>query len=414
MDAKIAARADTNDANPVTHAQRMQFIRNLLPSLEAQSKEAESLTHLTDKAVGAMRDAGLFHMLLPKVLGGAQATFIEAIEATELISWADGSSGWYVMVGNVISASMGAYLPEQGAREIYGKRPYTMAAGQGVPRGQARRQPGGYLVKGPWGYGSTIYHADYAHCGCTIFEDGKPKLDANGSPEAIVVHFPMSQVDLQGNWDTLGLRGTGSYDYDLKDKEVFVPDHLVYPFVGVPPQRGGAQYSVGIIGFTSYGHTSFALGVIRRALDELIKLAPAKAGPFGPLGNGAHFKHSFAAAESKFRAARAFVYDVWGDLSETLARGDEASVEQIALIRMAFRHVHDVGSEVTTFAHRAGGGVSLRDGVLQRTFRDLHSGTQHVLLSDQIYQECGRVLLGMAGQKPRWVGFGVVDDAAQA
>jgi Acyl-CoA dehydrogenase, N-terminal domain len=115
------------------HSARMQHIRELVPLLQAEADESERLTHLTDKASNAMRDAGLFHLLMPRELGGAQVSFVEAIEATELIAWADGAAGWYILVGNVISASMGAYLPDAGAAEIYGSRPYTMSAGQGVP-----------------------------------------------------------------------------------------------------------------------------------------------------------------------------------------------------------------------------------------------------------------------------------------
>jgi indole-3-acetate monooxygenase len=404
----------SNKSDDNAHAARMQHIRELLPLLEAEADQGEALTHLTDKASNTMRDAGLFHLLMPRELGGEEVSFVEAIEATELIAWADGAAGWYILVGNVISASMGAYLPDAGAAEIYGSRPYTMSAGQGVPRGQARRVDGGYMIKGPWGYGSTIQHAEYAHSGCFLMEDGKMIFDANGAPEAIVTHFPMSEVELKGNWDTLGLRGTGSYDYDIKQPEIFVPEHLCYPFVGGKVYRGGNQYSVGIIGFTSYGHTAWALGVTRRALDEVKKLAPAKAGPFGALGDGAHFRHQYATCEAKFRAARALVYSVWSDLQETLDSGAEASVEQISLIRMAMRHVHDVGSEVTTFCHRAAGGASLRSSILQRAYRDMHSGTQHVLLADQIFQECGRVMLGMAGNNARWAGFSVISDAEPA
>ena len=51
-------------------------------------------------------------------------------------------------------------------------------------------------------------------------------------------------------------------------------------------------------------------------------------------------------------------------------------------------------SEVCTFAYNYGGGVALRDGVLQRCYRDLHAALQHVLLADQILQDCGKVLMG--------------------
>ena len=398
------------EPNSLSQSTRLRSISNLVPLLQAEADEGEKICRLTDEAVHAIREAGLFHMLLPKELSGQQASYIDALQAVERVSWADGSSGWYVMVVNVICASMGAFLSDRGAKEVFGVNPRAMVAGQGVPRGQARPVEGGYMVKGPWGYGSTIYHADYAHCGCVVMIDGKPKLDESGAPFALLTHLPTSEIELTGNWDTLGLRATGSFDYKTKAPEVFVPEYMTYAFVGSPQQRGGNQYSVGIIGLTTFGHTGWALGVIRRALDEIAKLAPAKAGPFGALGDGAFFKQSYAEAESKFRSARAFVYEVWTELCETLDRGKPATVEQIALIRMAMRHLHNVGSEVTTFAYKAGGGISLRPSLLQRAYRDLHAGTQHVFLSDQIYQECARVLLGMTGKNPRWGGFVVVDD----
>jgi len=405
-----ALAAAPAERKQLTQADRLRSISNLVPLLHAEAEEGEKICRLTDKVVQAIGDADLFHMLLPKDLGGSQVNYVDALQAVEQVSWADGSAGWYVMVTNVICASVGSYLSDRGAKQIYGTKPRAMVAGQGVPRGQARPVDGGYMVKGPWGYGSTIYHADYAHCGCVVMVDGKPKLDEAGAPFALLTHIPISEIELTGNWDTLGLRASGSFDYKTKTPEVFVPDYMTYAFVGSPQQRGGNQFSVGIVGFTTFGHTGWALGVIRRALDEVAKLAPAKAGPFGPLGDGAFFKQSYAEAEAKFRSARAFVFQAWTELCETLDRGKPATVEQIALIRMAMRHLHNVGSEVTTFAYKAGGGAALRPGLLQRSYRDLHAGTQHVLLSDQIYQECARVLLGMIGKNPRWGAFGVVDD----
>ena len=71
------------------------------------------------------------------------------------------------------------------------------------------------------------------------------------------------------------------------------------------------------------------------------------------------------------------------------------------------RHLHDVLSDVATFAHRTARGASLRDGILQRGYRDAHSGTQHILLADEIVAECGRVLLGTTGSTARWTLVGI-------
>lgn len=396
--------------NPRGHAAVLKAAHGVVPILIAQADEGEKLTHLTGTALDAMKDAGLLHMLLPRELNGEQAGYVSAMEVVELLAWADGSAGWYAMVANAAAASVGAYLPEDGARIVYGNR-RAIVAGQGGPRGTARKVDGGYRINGPWSYGSTTFHADFFHSGCMVIgEDGHPIKDRHGRPRSIVCHFPRAQGVLKGNWDTLGLRGTGSYDYDVTEPDLFVPDCMTFAFTGEAPRRGGSHYSPGIVGFTAWCHASWALGAIRRALDEIRELAPKKSGPFGALASSGSFRQAYVTAEAKYRAARALIYQTWRDIESTLDGGGQASVEQLALARMAMRHIHDVGSEVTTFAYRAGGGVALRSGLLQRAFRDVHSATQHMLMSDDIYQECARVLLGLVGENAVWTSTKVVED----
>jgi alkylation response protein AidB-like acyl-CoA dehydrogenase len=312
-----------------------------------------------------------------------------------------------MMVEGVMGASLGSFLPDQGARTVFPNGADVTMAGNGVPRGFARPVDGGFLIKGHWAYGSGIYHAEWIHSGCFIMDGEKMKLNQDGAPEIVLCQHPKSSIELKGNWDVLGLRGTGSYDYTLKEPELFVPAHMCYMFDAVEPARGGPQYGTGLVGFTSWGHTSWALGVGRRALDELAKLARGRADVFGKLCDSASFRQSFADAEAKYRAARALVYSAWDALSERVAKGEKPNLEEIALIRLAMRHLHNVISDLSTFAHRAARGASLRPSQLQRCYRDIHAGTQHILLADEIMQECGKVLLGATGADARWTMFGV-------
>jgi len=382
-------------------------VENFLPLVEADADEAERLTHLTDRVVDEFRRAGLYMLTMPKAIGGLELPWVEAMRLVERVAWADGSTGWCMMVEGVVNAIMAAYLPDEGARIIYPGGADVTAAGNGVPRGFARKVDGGYMIRGHWSYGSTIQHAEWIHSGCFIADGDKPRLKPDGTPEIVLCHHPRSSVVLKGNWDVLGLRGSGSYDYALTTGELFVPDHMTFPFDGARQWRGGIQYGAGLVTATTWGHTSWALGVGRRALDELARHARERGDPFGKLHESASFRMSFAQAEAKYRAARALVYDCWNGLCDSYARGETASLEQLALIRLAMRHIHDVISEVATFAHRATRGVSLRPSVLQRCYRDIHSGTQHLLLADQISQECAKVLLGTAGQNAQMAMFGV-------
>jgi hypothetical protein len=232
--------------------------------------------------------------------------------------------------------------------------------------------------------------------------------DDKGRPEIVLVHHPKHEIEVKGNWDVLGLRGTGSFDYATREGELFVPEDMCW-MLEARPFRGGIQYTAGIVALATWGHTGWALGVGRRTLDELKALSLGRTDIFGRLADSASFRQAYAGAEAKFRAARAFAYEVWEDICASFARGEEASVAQIALARMAMRHLHDVVSEVATFAHRTARGASLRASLLQRCYRDIHSGTQHLFLADEIVQECGRVLLGGTGPEARWTIFRVND-----
>jgi alkylation response protein AidB-like acyl-CoA dehydrogenase len=379
----------------------------LVPLIEEEAETAERLTHQSDRVVAALRRSGIYAMLLPKVLGGAELSFVEAMAIVEKLAWADGSTGWCAMVNGVMSASAGSFIPDEGAHTIYGAGGDATLSGNGVPRGYARPVDGGYMIKGRWAYGSGIHHAEWIHSGCFVMDGDQPRHNPDGTPEIVLTHHPKASITLMGNWDVLGLRATGSYDYVQVGDELFVPSSMCYPFDSVTPLRGGAQYKIGLVGFTSWGHTSWALGIGRRALDEIARHARERSDVFGRLADSPTFRKSFAVAEAKFRAARAFVYEGWNGLAATAAAGGAPSAEQIALVRLAMRHIHDVLSEITTFAHRASRGVSLRNTRLQRCYRDAHSGTQHLLLADEIELECARVLLGLTGPAAQWTMFAV-------
>lgn len=377
----------------------MDAAKRLRPLLEAEADEAERIGHMTDKEVDAMKSDGLYHMLAPRAIGGGEISFVESLRVLEELSIADGAAGWCAMVGNVAAGEVGAYMDDKGITEGFGNRSDVLISGQGVPGARAVRVDGGYVASGDCSYASGVHHADLIHTGCLLMEDGKPVMK-DGGPVAVEVQFTPDKIELKGNWDVIGLRGTGSYDYSFHD--VFVPDHMCYFFGGEDPLRGGNQYTIGITGLTTWGHTGFALGVARRALDEIAQLASQKRNAYGLMADASGFQQSYATAEGSYRSARAFVYSAWEDVCETLDQGARASVEQIALIRLAMRQIHDVASDVCTFAYRAGGGVSLRKSVLQRCYRDLHAGTQHILLSDQIVQDCGRALVGNYEDGAHW------------
>ncbi|NUT08869.1 MAG: acyl-CoA dehydrogenase, partial [Nonomuraea sp.] len=73
-------------------------------------------------------------------------------------------------------------------------------------------------------------------------------------------------------------------------------------------------------------------------------------------------------------------------------------------LRLALNHVTSTLAGVAGFVYASGGTSALRDGLIQRLFRDVHAGTQHITSGPQVLRECGRELAGLA-QGEEWVVF---------
>lgn len=396
-------------SNSVT-AKLHSRLDEIMPFIEEKADEAENLGRMTDEVVDVLRKNGFYNMLLPKAVGGVELLPVEVLSFLERISYAHSSAGWCAMVNNMEGATMGLYLNEKGIEEVFKHGTDVTVAGNGVPRGFARPVDGGYLIKGHWAYGSAIYHAEWVHSGCFLMDKAGKEMvmRENGTPNVIIAHHPRSTIKLLGNWDVLGLRATGSFDYTLaKDEELFVPNHMTFDFEISEPLRGSAQGSLGITGYSALVHTAWAVGVGRRVLDELIKHIVQRKDVFGKSSESASFKFQYAQIEAKFRAAKALVYETWDSISESNAAGKPHSFEQMTMVKLTLRHIHDVISEVATFAYRAARGASLHNTLMQRLYRDTHTGTQHIMMGDQIVEECGRALLGLPAAGAKWSLLGV-------
>jgi indole-3-acetate monooxygenase len=405
MNVAIAPIATKKTSSAATFYERLE---KLLPLVRDQAEQAEALGRMTDEVIEALVEGGFFTMMFPKDVGGPELSAIDGMRLVERLSYEHASAGWCTMINNMEGTTMAIYLDQKGIDAVFANGPTITIAGNGVPRGFARPVDGGYMIKGDWAYGSSIHHADWVHSGCFITDDGGNMVIENGSPKIIICHHPKSTIKLMGNWDVLGLRATGSFDYTLAGgEELFVPDYMAYGFDIGAPLRGSAQGYLGLAGYSAMGHTAWAVGVGQRMLDEVAEVIRNRSDPFGNSADSPTFRFQFAQAHARFRAARALVYETWESISTTAGRAEPPTFEEMTMAKLALRHIHDVVSDIATFAHKAARGASLHNTVMQRFYRDVHSGTQHLLLADQIVEECGRALLGLHGEEPSWSVFGV-------
>src|SRR4051794_21334594 len=73
---------------------------DLSAELSARAGEGEALRTMPADVAARLKTAGFFRMSLPKSLGGLELDPLTVFEITEALTYADGSSGWTVMIGN--------------------------------------------------------------------------------------------------------------------------------------------------------------------------------------------------------------------------------------------------------------------------------------------------------------------------
>jgi alkylation response protein AidB-like acyl-CoA dehydrogenase len=371
--------------------------RALVPLIDEYAEFADDNGELAPPVVDALHREGLFSMWVPEKLGGSELHPVDSLEVIANLSYADASAGWVQMAACLSIGTGAAYLADEAVEEIFvGAERVPVIAGQGTRPGVAKTTEGGYLLTGDWSFASGIKHGTHIHTLAIIEETGEPRI--------FVV--PVEKATLIDNWDVIGLRGTGSIDYTMRD--VFVPEGFSHFAVTETPKRGGDVYHLGIIGFAAICHSGWAMGVGRRMLDELASLAREKTGRAGALVDSSAFHEGYGKAEATLRAAQALVTESWRDAEATLAEGEHLSVRQHTLIRLALTHLTASLHEVANFVYLSAGTTSLRRGTLQRLLRDVHAGTQHVTSSPPVVQACGRELAGLA-PRASWRFLELVD-----
>ncbi len=373
-----------------------QAARELVPLIDEHAEYADREGRLHDDVVDAFHRSGLYQMWVPEVLGGSELDPLHSLETLEIASYGDPSAGWVLMASCLAIGTAGSYLADDAVAELWadGRRP--VIAGQGTRPGTAVPHEDGFLVSGSWSFASGLLHGTHIHTLAVITTTGEPRI--------FVV--PVEKASLLGNWDVLGLRGTGSIDYVLDD--VYVPDAYSHFAVVDEARRGGEVYRVGIIGFATMCHSGWALGVGRRLLDELGALVHGGAGRAGARAASDAFQLDYAKAEATLRAACALVFEAWSDAWDTLRAGGRMSLREHTLVRLALTNATNALAEVSEFVYLAGGTTALRRGTIQRLVRDVHAGTQHVTSAPAVWANCGRELVGLAEGK-HWQFLDLVD-----
>jgi alkylation response protein AidB-like acyl-CoA dehydrogenase len=371
-------------------------IRALGPRIDAAAAAHETANELDPEVVRLMDEAGVFAMMAPREVGGSEAHPSDLIDVIAELSYWDGSAGWYahaVMTGGSVA---GAYLGERAIAAIFPGGHYVQSAGQAAPTGKAEREGNGYRISGRYSFGSGSPHAQFLVGGYVLHEDDKPVMNAFGQPVMLIGLAPRETVTFLGNWDVMGLRGTGSYDF-VVNEQVLHEDF--FHNTSAPVQRrGGVLYKMGFMALPCISHGAFAVGAMRRVLDEWKAFAASRRRPDGTaMSDTATFHRDIAVAEADVQAAEAYFRTTFDRIFDAASEGDVP--EDLRLDgRLSTSHAFVVAMRVAQAAYAACTTTVLRNGhPLQRAFRDICAGNAHFLTAEQSLIDAGRVIAGTEG-----------------
>lgn len=373
----------------------LEVARALAPLIRAAGDEIERERELPRPVFEALADAGLFRMLVPRSLGGAELDLPTYLQVIEEIAQADASTGWCVNQGAVF-ATNSARVREDVAREIWGQSPRSAVANGPAPTAEAIVVEGGYRVTGRWTFSSGCKHATWLAGFATIVEDGRPRLDAKGRPEARYLLFPAGNAEIIDTWRVSGLRGTGSHHFTVTD--LFVPRERSVWSVVDSSREPGPLYVVPTVGLFAGGFASVALGIARGALDNLIELAGGKT-PWGTanlLRDQPLVQMQVGQAEALIRSGRAFLHETAREVWEAVSATHAITLEQRVQIRLATTHAIRLAAEAVDLVYNAAGASAIyRSSPIHRRFQDIHVITQHVQGRLAHYESAGRFWLGI-------------------
>jgi indole-3-acetate monooxygenase len=379
----------------------------MAPKIREASEEIERGRRIPPQIADAMKDAGIFGMVIPKAWGGPELDPLTQLRIIEALAMVEGSVGWCAMIG-CDSGYVTAFLEDGVGRAMYPDI-WTATAATVTNSGQATPVPGGYKVSGRFPFGSGCQHCEWLWAGCYVMENGSPRILANGMPETRTCFVKLADCEILDTWYTTGLRGTGSNDIAIHD--VFVPTEQTFTFQDRNlVKRQGPLYAFPLM-FIAKGAAP-ALGVARHAIDILIENAerrPARRMMLGDhveppkmLRDEVFVQDAAGRAEAILGSSRAYLFDVVGDLWETLVAGQRPSARQQARFIAAYGHVVGGCMEAVQTVFKATGGSAVyQSGPLDRCLRDVVTMNQHLMGSLKTYEMAGRLLMGL--EPLRWM-----------
>src|SRR4051812_48406556 len=96
----------------------LERARRLVPTLAARARETEALRRIPDQTIAELRESGLFRVLQPRRVGGAELPYDALVRVTAILAHGCGSTAWvYANLAN--HDFMLALWPQKAQDEVW-------------------------------------------------------------------------------------------------------------------------------------------------------------------------------------------------------------------------------------------------------------------------------------------------------
>ena len=380
-------------STPLEPAALIEAAEKLAPLLRAKAREAEIARRPLDEVIDAVRESGLFALMVPRCYGGHEADLDTFFEVSLALSRADASMGWLVSFYMEHSFWFCGF-PEAFQKELFADRSYVLAPGSlSMAGGTAREVEGGYRLSGRWQWGTGIVHADWVMVGALMTDD-------DGNIKPLFFALPRDEVEAIDTWHVAGMCATGSFDIQIED--AFVPIERTVAMFDLTDAKNATQLHDGplyrtplmpILGFAS---ALSMLGAAQGALDEYWTRTKAKIAAKQLRAGGAikdEGKPSVvAAAALEVEAAELLLRDVLRDVMEQRnAASRETRNSWLTRMSHAVFMCRGAVQDIVSVTGASGGRL---DSPIQRALRDISIGSNHVIFDREArYADYGRTML---------------------
>lgn len=252
----------------VTHEEMVARAEHIGQQADLEVAEAERRGGFSLQLRDVVHKAQIHKLLRPKRYGGfgmGPRTFSEVVR---VVARHNASAAWLVYF-TALHEQWVAFLHPKGRQEIYDSDGFT--ADIFFPIGKVEYVDGGVKLSGQWNWGSGVKWDTWIGLGALVDVPG-----FEGGPQPCLVTLNTRDIEIVGEWDPFGLRGTGSHT--VRCENVFVPWHMVLPLAHIKktgqPVGGDWDdttpiYRIPFMALFCVGFGAIAVGVSQRIAEEV-------------------------------------------------------------------------------------------------------------------------------------------------